>query len=139
MTKYDTKLFITHNVIQEKAIDGPVLLSRSTTEDLASNTSESKRTLIDVMLYGHIYWWELQTELTYFIRHPEQSRGHSSLIIILIRTKSTPVLHTLIFLNTLLFSGSIMMLYTASGGKPALNLRLRLQREPSGTVTCKQI
>jgi len=36
-----------------------------------------------------------------------------------------------------LFSGSIMMLYTASGGNPALNLRLRLQREPSGTVTCK--
>ena len=76
-----------------------------------------------------------KTELMYFLIYPKQSDEHSSLVN-LQRGKTTHV-RTLIFLNTLLFSGSIMMLYTASGGNPALNLRLRLQREPSGTVTCK--
>lgn len=40
------------------------------------------------------------------------------------------------FLKTLLFSGSMIMLKTASGGNPTLTLRFKSQREPLGTVTC---
>jgi len=45
---------------------------------------------------------------------------------------------TLIFLKTLLLSGSITILYTASGGSPTSTSTLRLQREPFGTVTCQK-
>lgn len=48
------------------------------------------------------------------------------------------ILPTLIFLKTLLLSGSITILYTASGGSPTLTLTLRLQREPFGTLTCQR-
>lgn len=43
------------------------------------------------------------------------------------------------FLKTLLLSGSVTMLYTASGGKPTSTLKLRLEREPLGMVTCKNV
>ena len=45
---------------------------------------------------------------------------------------------TLIFLKTLLLSGSVTILYTASGGNPTSTSTLRLQREPLGTVTCQK-
>jgi hypothetical protein len=45
---------------------------------------------------------------------------------------------TLIFLKTLLLSGSVTISYTASGGNPISTLALRLQREPLGTLTCQE-
>lgn len=45
--------------------------------------------------------------------------------------------NTLMFVNTLLFSGSVTILNMASGGNPTLNLTFMLQKDPLGTETCK--